>query len=280
MNLDNITAGPVKAAMKDAGASSSDLWNVPIAAIKVMEGFNVRVRNSDYAIHICEIGESILSNGYMKDKPLSGFVANEGGQNIIYVTDGHSRLEAVAYANERGAQITTVPVVTKPAGTSIEDLTVGLGTSATGRPLMPIEKAQVVKRLVGYGMEEAVIAKRLGITVGYVGDLLKLIAAPKKIRAMVESGQVSASNATDAIKKHGSNASDVLTEKLDAAMAAGKTKITKTTIKAPKRDLLADGVKWIRGGEDRYSETDQALIELLSYLTGTNAKDIAKLVEA
>lgn len=278
-SLDNITAGPVKATMKDAGASSSDLWNVPVAAIRIMEGFNVRVHNTDYAAHICEIGESILANGFMKDKPLSGFVANEGGQNIIYVTDGHSRLEAVAYANERGAQITTVPVVTKPAGTGIEDLTIGLVTSNSGKPLTPIEKAAVVKRLVGYGMEEAVIAKRLGFTVGYVGDLLKLIAAPKKIRAMVESGEVSASNATDAIKKHGSKAADVLTEKLDAAKAAGKAKITKTTIK-PKRDLLADGVKWIRGGEDRYSETDQALIELLSYLTGTNAKDIAKLVEA
>ena len=193
-SLDNITAGPVKATMKDAGASSSDLWNVPVAAIRIMEGFNVRVHNTDYAAHICEIGESILANGFMKDKPLSGFVANEGGQNIIYVTDGHSRLEAVAYANERGAQITTVPVVTKPAGTGIEDLTIGLVTSNSGKPLTPIEKAAVVKRLVGYGMEEAVIAKRLGFTVGYVGDLLKLIAAPKKIRAMVESGEVSASN--------------------------------------------------------------------------------------
>jgi len=278
MNLETLTAGPVKAAMKEAGASSSDLWQVPIGQVRVLEGFNVRVHNADYAIHICEIGESILANGYMKDKPLSGFVAREGDENVIYVTDGHSRLEAIGYANERGAKIETVPVVTKPAGTGIEDLTIGLVTSNSGRPLTPIEKAAVCKRLVGYGMEEAVIAKRLGFTVGYVGDLLKLIAAPKKIRAMVESGQVSASNATDAIKKHGNKAADVLGEKLDAAKAVGKAKITKTTIK-PKRDLLSDGVKWIKTDAGRNEEIDSALIEFLAYLTGNKPAEVRKLLK-
>ncbi len=242
-----LTAGNVKAAMKESGASSSDLWMVPRENIRVLDGFNVRTNNAEYAAHVCEIGESILANGYRRDKPLTGYIAREGDANIIYLTDGHSRLAGVDYAIERGAEIKVLPVVTVPAGTTMEDLTVGLVVSNSGKRLAPIEIAAVCKRLIGYSMDEDAIAKRLNLTKGYVQQLLSVAGANKKIRGMVEAGEVSLSNAAEALRKHGGKASEVLGEKLAGAQAEGKAKVTKKTLKGPKRNLLSDGVAWIKG---------------------------------
>lgn len=172
-----------------------------------------------------------MANGFLREKALTVYVANEGGKNIVYVTDGHNRLRGAKRAIQRGAEIAVLPVINKAAGTTVEDLVVGLAVANSGRPLSPIEKAAVCKRLVGFGMEVKEIARRLTYTVGYVNDLLLLIGAPKKIRSMVETGGISAANATSAIKKHGDKAADVLGEKLETAKASGKTKITQAAIK-------------------------------------------------
>lgn len=272
-----LTPGNVKASMRSAGASSSDLWMVPRAQIRVLPGFNVRARTPDYERHIRTIGESILANGYRKDKPMAGYVAKDGDEHIIYLTDGHSRLEAVDYACERGAEIELLPVVTSPAGTSMEDLTIGLVTSNSGRPLTPIETAAVCKRLVGYGMETPEIARRLTRTTAYVNELLALCAAPSKVRKMVEAGQVSAGNAVRALKKHGPKAAEVLGAQLTAAQSRGQAKVTAKTL-APKRDLLADGVSWLKAN-GWTTQPDARLVGLLATLTGRSEDEINALLE-
>lgn len=159
-----LAPGNVKAAMREASAASSDLWMVPLENIRVLAGFNVRTDNDEYQQHIASIASSIISNGYRKDKPLTGYVAKEDGKDFIYITDGHSRLAAVHQANRLGAEIKVLPVVTTPAGTSMVDLAVGLVVSNSGKQLTPLEKAEVCKRLIGYGLEVPEIAKRLGFT--------------------------------------------------------------------------------------------------------------------
>lgn len=273
--IENITAGNVKAAMSEVGAGRSDMWTVPVDMIKVMDGFNVRVQNADYAARIEEIANSILANGFLKDKPLTGYVAKEDGQQVIYVTDGHTRLRAAKLAIERGAEISTLPVITKPAGTSIEDLTVALVTSNNGRPLAPIEMGAVVKRLAGYGMAEDVIAKRIGVTTGYIKDLLLLMGAPKAIRKAVEDGKISAANAVAQMKKHGDKAADVIGSAITEAEEAGETKVSKKSFakkeKAAKRDLLAEGVEWISNRDER---NVKGFVEMLAFLTGASVEDI------
>jgi ParB/RepB/Spo0J family partition protein len=273
--IENLTAGNVKAAMSEVGAGRSDMWTVPVNMIKVMEGFNVRVQNADYTARIEEIANSIIANGFLKDKPLTGYVAKEDGQQVIYVTDGHTRLRAVKLAIERGAEIESLPVITKPAGTSIEDLTVALVTSNNGRPLAPIEMAAVVKRLAGYGMAEEVIAKRIGVTTGYIKDLLLLMGAPKAIRKAVEDGKISAANAVAQMKKHGDKAADVIGSAITEAEEAGEGKVSKKTFakkeKAAKRDLLAEGIEWISNREER---SVKGFVEMLAFLTGAKVEDI------
>lgn len=220
----NLTAGNVKAAMKEAGAVSADLWQVTPDRLRVLEGFNARVKNEAYTGRVRWIADSIKANGYYKDKPLSGFVAREDGVDVIYVTGGHRRHEAVNLAISEGVEVPHVPVVIKPKGTGMEDLTVDLIVGNEGEPLTTYEQAVVCKRLAGFGWDSKEIARRVGYsTAQYVDGLLALAAAPLPIRKMVIESVISATTAIDAIKKHGDKAVDVL---LAAVVKAGGGRVT------------------------------------------------------
>lgn len=272
--FDNLVPGGVKAAMKDSGASSADLWMVPIEDIKVKPEFNVRSETERYLAHVEATAQSIEANGFRRDKALSIIVAKEGDKNVIYLHDGHTRLRSTKIAISRGAQITHLPCITAPAGTSQEDLTIGLVIANAGEPLTPIEKAAVCKRLIGYGMAEAEIARRLSFTKQYVTDLLLLIGAPKDIRTMVETGQVSAANAVTAVKTHGDKASSQLAEKLATAKAEGKTKVTQASFK-PKVSVVDLGVGWI-AKQTATPEVLAMLTALLSHVSGVETAAIDK----
>jgi len=144
-----LTPGNTKAAMKDVGAASSDLWKVEPAKLRTLKGFNARIINDTYTSRVRWIADSIKANGFYPDKPLTGFVALEDGKEVIYVTGGHRRFEAVFLAIEEGADVPTVPVVIKPRGTSMEDLTVDLVVGNEGEPLTTYEQAAMVKSGTG-----------------------------------------------------------------------------------------------------------------------------------
>lgn len=206
-----LTPGNTKAAMKAVGAASSDLWKVAPGQLRTLEGFNARIKNDAYAARVRWIADSIKANGFYPDKPLTGFVALEDGKEVIYVTGGHRRHEAVALAVSEGVEVATVPVVIKPRGTSMEDLTVDLVVGNEGEPLTTYEQAVVCKRLAGFGWDSKEIARRLGYsTAQYVDGLLSLASAPLAVRKMVIEAVISATTAIEAIKKHGDKATDVL----------------------------------------------------------------------
>lgn len=237
-----LSPGNVKSAT--AGMKSGDLWQVPYEDLHILPGFNVREEDDAYLAHVEDIKRSIVANGYMRDKPLSGYVAVINGKDVVVVTDGHTRHKAVGLAIAEGAEIKTLPVVTKPKGTSMEDLTVALVTSNSGRPLTPFEKGKVAKRLVDFGWETTAIAEKFGVTSEYIDELLSLQSAPKVVRDMVRSGQVSATLAISTIKKRGAEASKVLKEAVDTAKAKGKKKASAKHV-APdwKAECKKSGVK-------------------------------------
>lgn len=233
-----LVAGNVKAAMKAINVASSDLWKVPLDKLTFIDGFNARQDTPEYLAHIEAIAQSILSNGYYPDKPIAAFVDEDGS---IKVTDGHSRVRGARRAVELGAPLETLPTVVKPRGTTMEDLTVGLVVSNTGKPLTPFEVGIVVKRLIDMGLAEKDVAKRLGFTLPYVQDLLALVAAPKPIRDMVVAGQVSATAAIKELTTHGGKAVERLKQGLERAKAAGKGKVTGKHLDKPAGPLRLTG---------------------------------------
>jgi predicted transcriptional regulator len=225
-----LTPGSVKKAT--VGVSSGDLWKMPRDRIRVIDGFNVREKDADYKANVRRYADSMKANGYDETKPMAGFVFEENGEHFIGLTDGHTRLDAVDLAISEGCEIVTIPVVTKARGTSMEDITIGLVTSNSGAALKPLEVAKVCKRLVGYGMEVKEIATRLTLTPAYVNQLLDLLAAPKAVRDLVANGTVAATLAMETIKKHGKEATKMLTAGVKEAKGTGKSRVTAKHVKA------------------------------------------------
>lgn len=275
MTSENFDFAPGNVKKATVGISSSDLWKWPVDKINVLDGFNVREKNEAYRQRVRAIATSIMENGYMADKPLAGYIA-EG--DILVLIDGHTRFDALKLAISEGAEIETVPVVTKPRGTSVEDLTISLYTSNTGERLTPYETAKLCKRLLGFGMDEGQIAKRLGVTRAYVVDMLNLLAAPKKLRDMVTEGTVSATEATKAVKTHGSKAAEVLET---AVKQSGKARITSKDIKKSVNAVPATvkrAAEYLSRAENKQM-FHPSVIELLAHVTGADEAVIISAVE-
>lgn len=213
-----LTAAPVDPTMKAAEATTAKLYRVPVNKIKPIPGFNVRVRSPEYLAHVETLRNSIIANGYDSTKPLAGYVAKEGDENVIYVTDGHSRLEAVEAVNadsDLDVSIGSLPVLVQPKEVSLTDLTVQLHTANSGRPLTPYELGVVVKRLLAEeDADKKVIASRLGVSARYIDDVLLLANAEPKVKQHVAAGAVSSTMAIQLLRKD----ADTAAEKIEAAV--------------------------------------------------------------
>ena len=273
--------GAVKQAM--AGCKSADLWKVPVNRLRVIDGFNPRIMSESYKTRIRWICDSIKANGFYPDQPLAGYVARDGSENVIHITNGHTRYAALMLAIEEGAEVTEVPVVTKPNGTSMEDLTVALVTSNAGAPLTPFEVALVCKRLVKYGVPENEIATRLGISETHVKNSLFLMAAPREVHHLVIEEKVSATLAIETLRKHGSDAVKLLTEGVIAAKESGKVRATKKDLagksasSGPRfsKTQMKLGVSYL---VEHKLDQDERVLNLLAVLSGTDVDDVRKLL--
>ena len=243
-NLQAITAGSKDKAIKAIEASSNrSLFAVSPDKLTVLPDFNVRVKNADYSAKVREIADSIKANGFYSHKPIVVITIKQDGQDILAVTDGHTRLDAVALAKSEGFPIEQVFVSVASAGTTLEDITVGLVTNNSGRQLEPMALGIVCKRLIGYGLDNSTIAKRLAFTPAYVGQLLQLVGAEKAIRDLVNDGKISATLAVQTMNAEGEKAAEVLQEAVQTAKESGKGKATAKHVKrsnpAPKASIPA-----------------------------------------
>lgn len=263
-----LTAGSAKAAAKSADAKSGTVYKVPVDQLHVLPEFNTRVVGTkDYTDHVNFLVGSIRENGYDESKPLSVFVRKIDDEDRFYVVDGHSRLAAVKKLNANGGEIATVPVVVKPAGTSLMDLTVGLITSNEGKPLGTYERAIVAKRLTGYGMSTEDIATRIGKTPRHVRDLLKLAGAPEKIRKLIVNGNLTTTDALRLMTEHGEDAGDVAEAAVAEAASEGRTQATQRHIARMKTDVVKSEFKFkkdvVYGAQDPGIDLARMLNEAL-----------------
>lgn len=273
----DLVAGNMKLAMKDADAKSRDLWMVPVENLVILDDFNVRSKNDEYHTAVREIADSIKENGFYSHKPFAVLVIKRNGHDVIAVYDGHTRYDGVQLAISEGALIERVPAIAAPSGTTVEDITVGLVTNNSGRQLEPMGIAVVCKRLVGYGYTNTEISKRLGFTSAYVGGLLSLVGAPKRIRDMVSNGKVSATLAVNTLRDEGESAVNVLEAGLNIAKADGKSKVTKKNLVSVNKptssgSAIEKGLLWINNNGQMDSS-----YELLSAITGKSVSQLKKI---
>lgn len=271
VNLDlTLTAGRMKAISSVATGKSTE-YVVPVDQLRILPGFNVRVRETeDYRGHVESLKQSIRENGFYQNKALAGFVGKEGEEDVIYVTDGHTRLEAVQELNKEALgpdeEIAGLPVVLKPADATLADLTIALVQDNSGRPLTPFEMGIVVQRLQGMkdgegqpAYSKSDIAKRLSVTERYIDDLNVLVDAPAKVRDAVLRGNVSSTLAIQELRKNPKKAEQRIVDAVAKAASQGKAKAT------------AKDVGGTRMVKVRFS---------VSLATGSSIKDALKSVAA
>ncbi|PZR89751.1 MAG: hypothetical protein DI537_20320 [Stutzerimonas stutzeri] len=227
--------------IKDIAVGRSDTYRIAPHDLHIKAGLNSRVVNfnpedpDDHAL-----AESIAAVGVKQ--PLTIFY--EDGK--AFVSDGHRRHGAMLYAIEHlGAEIKSVPAQMEERYASEADRVFSQIVRNSGKPLAPIEQAQVFKRLVDLGWSEADIAGKSGLNVAWVKELLKLHAAPTKLTKFVKEGKVSATLAMQTLKETKGDtdaAADLLGDAVESAEKEGKTKATAKHVKAaaPKKLSLRE----------------------------------------
>ena len=251
-HVELVPAG-AKKATAEADARSRDLHMVPIGNIKVVSDFNVRIQDAEWEKQRDSVKESIKANGFFAHMPLKGYAGKEGDVTFIYCTGGFTRLEAAKLAAEEGTPIESLPVVLSPPGTNMIDLMLGLDTDNTGNRLRPYERGIVAKRAMGFGATEEDVAKRMGVSLQYVKNILFLMSLPNGLQQQVVSGRVSADTVIQLARKEGS--AEAL-KKLEAATPAtgepdskpvAQRRVTPRNIGTEKKipyKTLVDGVKY------------------------------------
>lgn len=224
----SFVRGKAKGAMKDTATGRSDVWKVPPSQLRRMKGFNMRVMTEKLKQHIRNIADSIKSEGFYQDMPLSGFVVQEDDEDVIYINGGHNRHAAIELCLEEGYPIEAVPVSIVPYGTSMIDLTVRMVTGNSGKQLTTYEKALCLKRLLGQGVSLDSAWKRLQLrTRATAEEMLTLLEAPWDLQYMVIQEQVGAELAIEYIDEYGNNALAELKKLFGRAQQAGFSKATR-----------------------------------------------------
>lgn len=208
-------------------SGEGSVYRIPADKLSVLPDFNIRVRSGEYEEQVDDLVASIRSEGFLRTRPLTGFAAKDAeGTDVIYITDGHRRLEAVNRLTAEGVEIGPLPVIMAPANMTLEDHLVGLATSNSGNPLTMFEKALLAKRLENMGIDKPRIALRLNMTDRHLINMLKLSGAPTKIRNAIVDGKISATEALKQMKAKGADAGDAVERGIKTAEAKGKKKAT------------------------------------------------------
>jgi ParB-like chromosome segregation protein Spo0J len=217
--------------LRDLAASKRDLLYIDPRKIQIEPGYNVRdLSTADALAKLLVMARSMKEIGFSSEHPITVRLKGEE----VFLVVGHRRLASCMMAiNDLGAEIEAIPCLPEARGTSEEDRCADLVISNSGEPLTALEIGVVVKRLIGYGWDNAKIATRFGwASTQTVDGYLTLQSAPRAVQDMVRNDEVSPSTAISTIRKHGEQAEETLGSALREAVAKGKTRVTAANVKS------------------------------------------------
>ena len=202
-------------AMKNVANGRSDLYRVDPAIIQVKPDWNSRSAADPANIeHIKELKASISEIGVKK--PLVCYMENE----VVYVSDGHCRLQAVQQLIAEGVEIKSVPVQVEDRFANEADRIFSQIVHNQGKPLTGLEQAKVFKRLMDLGWSQKDIALKAGMSGGRVSQLLELLTLPISLQMFITEGKASANMVLNVFKKHNSDEKATLEELSGAVKVA------------------------------------------------------------
>ncbi len=252
----------VLAERKVDGVGTVKQFSVASSLIEVEDGFNGRPIDVD---HVEAMKKSYRAGAVFP--PM--YVRVDNGRIIL--VDGHHRDRMYKELILEGLPILKVDVV-QFRGNDAERVAHML-TTASGKPLTPLEMGLQYRKLQGYGWENKRIAETVGKTVSHVGEMIKLAESNSDVQGMVKSKQVSAANAVKMLRKHGEKAGEVMADSMQAARLNGKSKITEKSIggSTPKDFIAAIEFEMSSGGSFKAETLCPKYANLIAYLRSYNA---------
>lgn len=166
----------------EAVVSSLSAFLVNPLLVQTIDGINPR-KNLD----IDDLKKYIRNNGITSLPPIRVFERD----GTLYLAEGHRRLAATVALMEEGLPIKGLPAMyADKRDTGDDRLLLNNLTSNQGKALEPLEVAEGIKRLIGFGHKQSAIATLLGKTPGWVTQTLSLLDASPEVKAAVESGEI------------------------------------------------------------------------------------------
>lgn len=265
----------LKAAAEDKSnpaVSKTTQFAIDPRVLEVEEGFNARPLNAD---HVAEMSLALRNGATFP--PLDVRVDD----NRILIVDGHHRHAAALDAIEKGFDIKSLDC--RQFRGNDADRVAHMLNSASGLALTPLQLGVQYRKLLGYGWSEKQIADRRGKSVQHVKDMVLLGEANSDVHQAVNAGQISGTAALAIVKKHGSKAGAVIQEGLEAAQAAGKTKVTAKALARRPGSKVSDKqiVDWLvqnlkvaaeyESDKTRFYELDLAISKTVEHTTDLRA---------
>ncbi|MDH2053374.1 ParB/RepB/Spo0J family partition protein [Achromobacter marplatensis] len=213
-----------KTMILDKTIKRADAMKIEYSRIHVVPDFNLRELDDQYEAEIQDLLAHILAGGLL---PPLEVVAMADGSGVELV-DGHRRYDAMGRAIAQGFPINWVSIVAFQ-GNKIDRMA-RVYTSNKNSQLRPLEAARGFKRFRGAGLDSAEIAAIVHFSRTHVENYLVLADAERDVQELVRSCQVAADVAIEAVRKLGAKAGEFLFGKVGQAKAAGKTKVTASTI--------------------------------------------------
>lgn len=195
----------------------TDMFSVPTSKIIEDEGFNVRQDFGDLEA----LSKSIAENGVIN--PIRVYKKD----GFFVLVDGHRRYRAALMAEQATGMSISIRAVIEPKYANAESRCLDLILTNDGKRLEPFEEAEIYKRLIAFGWTQSRIAKQVGKSDQYIGNLLSFTQVDTEVKQAVADGIITTSLVVDALKASSG------TEEAEIAIKAA---IKKAGGKAVKRE--------------------------------------------
>jgi ParB/RepB/Spo0J family partition protein len=203
---------------------------IPLAKVRIREGFNVRQEYGD----IESLANSILENSQIVPARVDAMA-----DGTFILTDGHRRFEALKLLESQGHEPFLIAFVNANRTTE-EQRILQMFLTQDNKPLTPLEVCELIKRLINLGHDVASVAKKIGKSTTYVSNMLSVADERPEVKKLIESGQIGISTAIAAVKEIPNETQRV--ERLTTAANSGKKVTTEGVIqkKAKKYEAVAN----------------------------------------
>jgi ParB family chromosome partitioning protein len=171
------------------------IFEIDIDDIEIDEKYNVRTQYGD----MNELSELILINGITTPIMVEPIPDKPGK---FWLRRGHRRYRGLKYnLDNKRSPLRTFPAQLVPASWDEMTVLLDMEISNSGLPLNLLEKAEIVKRMIEFGLDDQQVSERMGKSITFVRNCHKLLSAPSDIKKMIKENKISSTTVISIMKK-------------------------------------------------------------------------------